>query len=1043
MLSLFHTPAPQSVPDPPVPEFGASAEENSLLAAIVASSDDAIIGKTLAGTVTSWNHGAEVIYGYSAAEMIGKSICLLSPPGREQEMREILEKVKAGRRIAHFETVRLAKGTRSVHVSLTVSPIKDESGNIFGAATIARDIGPRRTAELTMHAHASQFRALFERSRDCIYIHDFSGRFLDANPAALQLLGYERGDIPSLTFDSFLDAVQMPTAARAIGELQATGTQKELLEFRLRPRGGGFVDVETNSAIIPYGAGYAILGMAREITGRKQAEEALRESEERFRILADGCPIPIWVTDAGGENWFVNRTYREFFRLDDETAQHRNWHPLLHPEDAGAYVESFSRAIREHAPFQAEVRVRRADGAWRWMASYAEPRLSPGGNFLGHVGLSQDITERKKSEESLRASEEKFRQLAENIHQVFWMAKADGAQMLYVSPAYEKIWGRSCADFIKDPSDWLEAIDPEDREVAKMEFRRQLTGELAETEYRMRAPCGDLKWVRNRAFPIRGADGRVVRVVGLAEDITPQKHADALLRQAAEAAEAASRAKSEFLANMSHEIRTPMNGVIGMAGLILDTALTAEQREFAEIVRSSGESLLAVINQILDFSKIEAGKLELEIVDFDLREVLDDVVQLLSAQAGQKGLALESSLGREVPVRLRGDCGRLRQILLNLVGNAVKFTARGGVAIEARLDRHDEDSAVVRILVRDTGIGIPAARQAEIFYPFTQVDGSTTRKFGGTGLGLSIARQLVELMGGRIGVHSEQGKGSEFWFTAVFEKQPEGASPDSACPSAAIHAARPPAAPPPRIPWRILVAEDDITNQKVALAILSKLGCRADTVANGNEALASMRRIRYDLLLLDCQMPELNGYETSARIRDPRSGVRHPTIPIVALTAHALQGEREKCLAAGMNDYLPKPVHPSTVAAMLDKWLARAVPADAPFDEEDLLERLMGDREIAHAVLETFMEDTPRQLAALESHLLAGDVDGAQRRAHSIKGAAANVSSPGLQHVADAIQEAGKAGDVKTMTARFPELEIQFHAAATAMRNLLAEASGS
>ncbi len=324
-----------------------------------------------------------------------------------------------------------------------------------------------------------------------------------------------------------------------------------------------------------------------------------------------------------------------------------------------------------------------------------------------------------------------------------------------------------------------------------------------------------------------------------------------------------------------------------------------------------------------------------------------------------------------------------------------------------------------------------------------QVDGSTTRRFGGTGLGLSIARQLVELMGGKIGVHSEEAKGAEFWFTAVFEKQPQSPSSDAARPAAIDLAGGATSAPPQRIPWRVLVAEDDITNQKVALAILSKLGCRADAVANGNEALASLRRIRYDLLLLDCQMPELNGYETAARIRDPRSGVCHPTIPVVALTAHAMKGEREKCLAAGMNDYLPKPVHPGTIAAMLDKWLGRAAPTAVPFDQEDLFDRLMGDREIARVVIETFIDDIPRQLAALESHLRAGDAAGAHQRAHSIKGAAANVSSPALQHVAAAMQEAGKAGDLRTMAARFPELESQFHAAAAAMRCLLAEESGS
>jgi len=311
-------------------------------------------------------------------------------------------------------------------------------------------------------------------------------------------------------------------------------------------------------------------------------------------------------------------------------------------------------------------------------------------------------------------------------------------------------------------------------------------------------------------------------------------------------------------------------------------------------------------------------------MDFDLGTVLADVVELLRPRAAEKGLNLACLLSPGAPSRLRGDPGRLEQVLLHLGGNAIKFTPQGGVTIRAALDHELQGRAVIRFLVEDTGIGIPADRQADIFSSFTQVDGSTTRKYGGAGLGLAISRQLVELLGGQIGVESRVGWGSLFWFTAAFEEQPRNSPVDlrrGEIRLVADHAAG-------RRGWssrkrrpRILVADDNISNRQVAIAILEKLGCRSDGVANGKEALAMLQCIPYDLVLMDCQMPEMNGYEAAARIRDPRSGVSNSKVPVVALTAHAMDGDREKCLAAGMDDFVAKPVEPATLAAVIEKWL--------------------------------------------------------------------------------------------------------------------------
>ena len=421
-------------------------------------------------------------------------------------------------------------------------------------------------------------------------------------------------------------------------------------------------------------------------------------------------------------------------------------------------------------------------------------------------------------------------------------------------------------------------------------------------------------------FALRDEVGEISTFVCQKRDITLRKRAERDMLEARETAEAASRAKSAFLANMSHEIRTPMNGVLGMLGLLLDTELDENQKDLAHSAKSSGDALLSIINDILDLSKIEAGKVELVEEDFDLEGLLDDVVFSLGVQAREKGLALRCSVDRETPCRVRGDGSRLRQVLVNLVGNGIKFTSSGEVAVGVTGESAGGKDVLLRFSVKDTGIGIPRDKVDTLFVKFTQADASTTRKYGGTGLGLAISRELVSLMGGEIGVSSREGEGSEFRFTVRLRRQEPG---KRIPPRVRVVPVRPTLPDRSYKGARVLLVEDNKINQQVARKILTRFGVAVDLATNGVEAIEMLRRDRYDLVLMDVQMPEMDGLTATATIRDPRSGVLDPAVPIVAMTAHAMREDREQCLKAGMDDYVTKPISAESVIAVLDRRLPR------------------------------------------------------------------------------------------------------------------------
>ena len=556
----------------------------------------------------------------------------------------------------------------------------------------------------------------------------------------------------------------------------------------------------------------------------------------------------------------------------------------------------------------------------------------------GAVVMHVHITERKQAEdasEQLRESHQKFQQMADNITDAFWIRSPDMREVQYISPAFARIWGRPAESLVASPQAWGDFIFPEDREHVLSVFAR-LTSDAAsvDLEYRIVRPDGEIRWIRARGFQVRDAADKLIRLTGIATDITAPKLAELEIsrtnlvlqaeiverKRAEEAAATANRAKSEFLANMSHEIRTPLNGVVGMTELALSTDLNAEQREYLDMVKSSAESLSTVINDILDFSKIEAGKLTVDIIPFNLNDSLSTTLKLLAIRAHAKGLKLTCDIRPGVPAVVLGDPGRLRQIVTNLVGNAIKFTEHGEVVVTVECETQSEREVILRFSVSDTGLGVPKDRQAAIFKPFVQADGSTTRKYGGTGLGLAISTNLVSLMGGRIWLDSESGKGSIFHFTISFGVH-QAPLPDAAdrlkvvTDDALRRSGR---------KLRILLAEDNQVNQIIAARLLEKRGHTVVIAGNGRQALAALDEPGsggFDLILMDLQMPEMDGLELTGIIRGrEKSSGAH--VPIVAMTANAMKGDEEACLAAGMDGYVSKPIQIEQFFATIGRVLS-------------------------------------------------------------------------------------------------------------------------
>jgi PAS domain S-box-containing protein len=748
---------------------------------------------------------------------------------------------------------------------------------------------------------------------------------------------------------------------------------------------------------------------AQRIADRLTA--SLRSSEERYRSIFSHSGVTALLVDPlDGAIVEANEAAVRYYGIAAVDMRGLPMRALVNAEahDLQTMLRDAAAERRSHL-FQQH---RLKSGLLREVEVHAGPISLDGRSLLYCV--VHDITERHEAENAVQELNKRYQALLDAASEVSIVATDTEGLITVFNRGAERLLGYNSAEMVGRMTP-VAFHDAQELQQRARELSRHLaypvTGFHTLIELPLIHGSEQREWtfvrkdgsrcrVSMSVTPMHAIDGHITGYLGIALDISRLKDAEALLLQAKEAAEQASRAKSAFLATMSHEIRTPMNGVIGMAQLLQGTQLSAEQQEYAEIIVSSAESLLIIINDILDFSKVEAGKLELEMLPFEPRALLAGVVGMFLPQARARGIDLRLETDAQLPHWLSGDAARLRQVLVNLLGNALKFTEQGSICVELEVQMLEAHQVRFILMVRDTGVGMAPEVVDGLFAPFYQGDSSITRRFGGTGLGLSITRGLVELMGGHIEAESALGVGSTFTVSLrlpIPEKPPALTE-------------RPPLKDMVAVPnARVLVADDALTNQRVALQMLEKIGLQGMVAANGDEAVRMLSHEHFDLVLMDCQMPVMDGFAATRLIRSGIAGEQSRRIPIIAMTANALAGDRDRCLQSGMNDYLSKPVVFDELRYKLLQWLATVVPAPAllpqrpvqsgdkgtaqAFDPGELERNCGGDRGLVLAVMDAALAEAPDQLERLQVLFDEGDNAGLARQCHVLLGLFSQLSA--------------------------------------------------
>jgi two-component system, sensor histidine kinase and response regulator len=896
-----------------------------------------------------------------------------------------------------------------------------------------------------------------------------------------------------------------------------------------------------------------IVGTISDITERKQLEEKLRYATESLNIAQAAAGLATFDFNFGQNTRICSVNFHSLLGIPPSTQLDDLNLTLsrVHPDDVARMRSAPIDTTPEDPSYRCEYRVLLDDGTQRWIGEKATVTRAKSGEVTRITGAIVDISDLKRTEAALDSIQSRLERAVRGTQDGLWEIDLV-TNLPWFGLRFEEMLGYTVGDLSASRDVFQTLMHPDDRERVQQTLLNHVERHATyDVEFRARHKDGHYEWLRSRAQAERAPDGTPLRLAGSTQIITDRKLAEQATIDAKLAAEAANRAKSSFLANVSHEIRTPMNGVIGMSQILSETTLDNTQREYVDIIRGSAKALLSLINDVLDLSKIEADRLELEAVDFDLRDVIYETVAAMALGSAVKGIELIVNVGIDVPLLARGDPGRLRQIITNLVGNAIKFTHEGYVVLDATGTVNEKGRLTLRIEVTDTGIGIPADRLDRLFKTFSQIDSSTTRHYGGTGLGLSIVKRLAELMGGSVGVSSETGRGSSFWVTidvdappAQVHREPVGlgrrilvvddidvsrdslsrklklARFDTVSVSSVDEALQQLAQPPrfdlvladelmprkggidllnalradprhaklplvllslfgsehdtsqwqhrpnavglkpiraatltallnqvltgrtPRKPQsaqtpqanltfsgqRILLVEDNAVNQRVAQRTLQKLAADVTIANNGAEALERIAESAFDAVLMDCQMPVMDGFTATRRIRElERQSGRGKRLPIIALTANVMSEDRENCIAAGMDAHLGKPMEPAQLIDCLSRYL-KPDALRAEVDMTALRELTGGDAEFERELVETFVSSGDQCLSEILSALQTCDFDTIGKRAHALKGASANIHASGLAAAASSLEKAARANSVPEIDGLVQELTEKLQA---------------
>ncbi len=858
----------------------------------------------------------------------------------------------------------------------------------------------------------SAFERLVERLSVGVLVQGPRAEVLYCNARAAELLGLPATEIVGRTsleasgFAIGVDGAPLPGPEHPGPRAIATGRAVRNIEVgwkRPDKNDRVWLLVTAEPETDDEGAVRRVVCTLVDVTAEHAEHEALRESEGGYRQLVEKAQDILYRTDAFGFFTYVNPVASRVMGYPEHEIVGKHFLELIREDHRDRVERRLRQQFKDQTPGTYDEFVAVTSGGDEMWIGQNVQLLVTGGRPVGFQAVARDITARKRAEAALLREREQLRHIVADAPAAMALFDRRG-EVVAASARWREVWGASGA------------FPPRFRDA----LAKGLAGEVVVTAEEMVPREGGAGYLAWAVHPFRDETGAPEGVVAVVQDV------DVLVR-ARETAEEAARLKSEFLANVSHELRTPLNGVLGMTRLLMQTTLEGRQREYVETIRDSGRALLQTVDDVLDYSRLEAGQLAIEPADVDPRALVEEALRVAGPAAARKKLRLTSVTDGDVPARLRGDPVRIRQALGTLLSNAVKFTDEGEVRTRIEVEGAGSDGVSLRFEVVDTGAGIAEDVRPRLFQPFVPAEGSTARRRGGAGLGLALCRRLVQAMGGEVGLTSTPGKGSRFWFTLPFARPASGAT--AAAPGRPAGVAR----------ARILVVEDNSVNQKVVTAMLRSLGYEAELAANGLEAVEACAKGDFDAILMDCQMPEMDGFRATAFIRQ-REGSERRT-PIIALTASVMAEDRAHCLAAGMDDYLGKPVHVEALDATLRRWVgaragdppARPPGTLAPISPSGLdashplriLETQAGPRVFVE-VVDVFLQTVPARLADMRDALRRKDAAALRALAHTLKGSTAQLGATGMADLCVQIHGAVRAGNLAGLLELVEALERDF-----------------